>query len=156
MSLLELLTLLAALGSGVVAGIFFAFSTFVMQALARLPQRCGIEAMQAINITVINPWFFSAFFGTAALCVAVSLFGFADSSGSRRLLLLGGSVLYLVGTIFVTLSLNVPLNNQLAVADPDSQEGHVLWQHYLSRWTLWNTVRTIAALLAAGLFVLAY
>jgi uncharacterized membrane protein len=47
--LLFVLTLFAALGCGLVAGVFFAFSTFVMKALARLPAEQGIAAMQAIN-----------------------------------------------------------------------------------------------------------
>jgi uncharacterized membrane protein len=65
--LLFALTLLSALGCGSVAGIFFAFSTFVMNARARLPAAQGIIAKQSINVAVINPLFGAAFFGTAAL-----------------------------------------------------------------------------------------
>ena len=56
------LILLATVGSAVSGGIFFAFSTFVMQALAKQPTSQGIATMQSINITVINPWFMAAFF----------------------------------------------------------------------------------------------
>ena len=59
-----------AIGAALVAGIFYAFSTFVMQALGRLAPREGITAMQSINVVVINPLFFLAFFGTGLLCVA--------------------------------------------------------------------------------------
>ncbi len=69
--LLFTLTLITALGCGLVAGILFAFSTSVMQALARLPAAQGIAAMQSINVVVINPWFMGAFLGTAAACVLV-------------------------------------------------------------------------------------
>ena len=72
--LLFTLTLITALGSGLVAGVFYAFSTFVMKGLARLPSAQGIDAMQSINITVINPRFMGAFFGTAAACVLVIVF----------------------------------------------------------------------------------
>ena len=67
--LLSVLTLVAALGCGLIAGVFFAFSTFVMRALARLSPSEGIAAMQSINITVLNPWFLGAFLGTAAACL---------------------------------------------------------------------------------------
>ena len=67
------LTLVAALGSGLVAGAFFAFSTFVMGALARLPAPQGIAAMQSINIVVINPWFMTAMFGTGLAAVALAV-----------------------------------------------------------------------------------
>ena len=60
-----LLILLATIGSAVSGGIFFAFSTFVMQALAKQPTSQGIATMQSINITVINPWFMAAFFASA-------------------------------------------------------------------------------------------
>lgn len=62
---IDTVAFLSALGAGLVAGIFFAFSGFVMKALACLPSGQGIRAMQLINVTVLNPWFFSAFFGTA-------------------------------------------------------------------------------------------
>jgi uncharacterized membrane protein len=48
-------TFTATIGCGIVAGVFFAFSTFVMPALARLQPDRGIVAMQSVNITAINP-----------------------------------------------------------------------------------------------------
>ncbi len=45
------MTLFSVLGRRLVAGIFFAFSTFVMKALARALSAQGIAAMQSINIT---------------------------------------------------------------------------------------------------------
>jgi hypothetical protein len=41
---IHVLTVAAAVGSGVMAGVFFAFSTFVMRALGRLPAPQGIAA----------------------------------------------------------------------------------------------------------------
>jgi len=69
MSALAFLTLGAALGSGLIAGVFFAFSTFVMPALARLAPAQGVAAMQAINVAVLNRWFLGVFVGTAAACL---------------------------------------------------------------------------------------
>ena len=59
------LTLLAALSCAMMAGVFFAFSTFVMKALARLPAQQGIGAMQAINVAAVTFAFMAALFGTA-------------------------------------------------------------------------------------------
>jgi uncharacterized membrane protein len=56
-----LLTFVAALGSRLVAGIFFAFSNFVMKALARVPPAQGVAAMQSIDVVVLNRWFFAGF-----------------------------------------------------------------------------------------------
>jgi uncharacterized membrane protein len=146
---------LCALGCGLVAGAFFAFSTFVMKALGRLPAPHGIAAMQSINIVVINSWFMTALFGTALLCVivfAAALRGWQDPAAPY---LLAGSALYLAGTVLVTMLFNVPRNNALAAVSPQTPEAATLWRDYLSSWTFWNHVRTIAALAACALLVAA-
>ena len=149
------LTLITALGCGLVAGILFAFSTSVMKALARLPAPQGIAAMQSINVAVFNPWFMGAFFGTAAACVLVVVFSLLSWSGPGAVYLLSGGLVYLIGTILVTMAFNVPRNNALAAADPDSAGGARLWAGYVTSWTAWNHVRTAAALAAAVLLTLA-
>ena len=153
--LMDILTFAAVLGSGLVAGIFFAFSTFVMRALGQLPQNQGAAAMKAINVTVLNPWFFLVFFGTAAVCLPVAFLALGSAAGMHRAYLLAGCALYLLGCLLVTVAFNVPLNNRLAAADPDSSAAEALWAQYLSRWTLWNHVRTAASLAAAALFAIA-
>ena len=152
---LFVLTFLSALGTGLIAGVFFAFSAFVMAALGRLPPDQGIAAMQSINVAVINPWFFAAFFGTAALCVVLAIATLFRWSEPGTLYLLAGSLLYLVGTILVTLRLNVPLNDALAAAQPEGAEDAGLWMRYLAEWTAWNHLRTAASLAAAAAYILA-
>lgn len=73
--LLFALTLLSALGCGLMAGVFFAFSAFVMRALASIQPTQGIPAMQSINRVVINPLFLGVFKGTAVVCLL--MVGFA-------------------------------------------------------------------------------
>ncbi|MBP5973313.1 DUF1772 domain-containing protein [Brasilonema sp. CT11] len=149
------LKLFSALGCGLIGGVFFAFSTFVMSALARLKPTQGIAAMQSINITVINPLFFTAFFGTAVACIFLAVFSLLKWHQPSASYLLVGSLLYLVGTLGVTILFNVPLNEALAIADPNSTEGARLWSGYLVNWTIWNHIRTVAALAAAALFTIA-
>ena len=149
------LTLAASLGAGLVAGIFFAFSAFIMTALGRLPPESGISAMQSINVAVLNPVFFFVFFGTAVAALILAIAAFAGWSPSRSTCLLVGALLYLAGTIFVTMAFNVPLNNRLATTSAKSTEGASVWKTYLSAWTAWNHVRTIAALAACASFILA-
>ena len=152
---LSAVTLFAALGCGLMAGFFFAFSYTVMGALARLPAAQGIAAMQLVNIVIINPWFGVAFFGTALVCAGLvisSLFRW-NAPGSAYLLV--GGLLYLVGTILVTVAFNVPRNNALAALDPDGAEAASYWANYVSSWTAWNHVRTATSLAAAGSLTLA-
>lgn len=149
------LKLFTTLGCGLVAGVFFAFSTFVMSALARLQPREGMAAMQSINVTAINPLFMAALFGTAATCCFLAISSLLKWHQPGAVYWLIGSLLYLIGTVLVTIAFNVPLNNALAIAKPDSTEGLNLWASYLTTWTLWNHVRTIAALAASALFTIA-
>jgi uncharacterized membrane protein len=151
---LAALSFAAALGCGLIAGTFFAFSVFVMRALAVISVPAGIAAMQAINIVVINPIFLGAFLGTAVLCVIVLLLAFAGSGSVESAYVWTASLAYLLGTFGVTMIFNVPLNNRLAKADPASAEGEILWRSYVALWTRWNHVRTIAALLAMAAFIL--
>ena len=149
------LKLFAALGCGLIAGVFFAFSTFVMKALAQQPPAHGIAAMQAINITVINPWFMTVFLGTTVICFILAIAALLKGRSPGANYFLVASLLYLIGSFGVTIVFNVPLNNALAIAQPESSEGANLWASYLTNWTFWNHVRTIASLAAAALFTAA-
>lgn len=152
---LYVLKLMAALGCGLIAGVFFAFSTFVMKALAQQPPAQGIVVMQSINITVINPWFMTVFLGTSVVCLILTVSSTFRWQQPGAVYLLVSALLYLVGCFGVTMVFNVPLNNALAVVNPNSPEGANLWTSYLTNWTFWNRVRTIAAFIAAALFTLA-
>jgi uncharacterized membrane protein len=153
--LLTSATFLAALGSGLMAGLFFVFSTFMMTALARLGAPQGIAAMQSVNVTILNPLFLTVFMGTAALCLITSVAAIRNWSAEGSSWLLAGSLLYLVGIILVTMIFNVPLNDAIAAADPASGEGAATWARYLDVWVKWNHVRTIAGLGALASFIMA-
>lgn len=143
------LEIAAALGSALVGGIFYAFSTFVMRALARLPAEQGVTAMQAINAAELNPLFFLAFFGTAAICAGIAVWLLLAWPVPGAAWALAGCALYLLGTIGVTMRFNVPLNLAL------DAEGAGLWPRYRRVWTLWNHLRTAAALAASVLLIVA-
>jgi uncharacterized membrane protein len=149
------LTFLAAIGCGLIGGIFFAFSNFVMKALARIPDEHGIRAMQAINVTVLNPLFLTIFLGTAVICALLGIISLVRWQGSGARCLLAGAILYVLGNFVVTLARNVPRNDALArenAADPNVVDA---WHKYVIEWTKWNHVRTVTALGAAALFTVA-
>jgi uncharacterized membrane protein len=150
---LLILTVPTALGAGLVAGAFFAFSTFVMAALGRVPAPEGIRAMQQINITVINPWFMTALFGTGVACLAVIVFALADWDASYGPYLIAAGAVYVVGCVGVTMAFNVPRNNVLAGLEPAAAQAAETWRRYLVEWTAWNSVRAVASLAALGLLV---
>jgi uncharacterized membrane protein len=143
---LLVLTFVTALGAAVAGGVFFAFSNFVMRALGRIPAAEGIRAMQEINVTVINAWFMTALFGTGVACLAVIVVTLAEWESSYGPYLVAAGAVYVVGTVVVTMALNVPRNEALARVEPGGGEGDAVWGRYLVEWTRWNSVRTFASL----------
>lgn len=153
-SWLLVLTVVAALGCGLVGGVFFAFSTFVMRGLARLPAGAGVSAMQSINVNAVRPAFMTALFGTAVVCLAVAAGALVDR-GEDSVLLVTASGLYLLGNVAVTGAANVPLNDALAATDPQDPGAARGWEAYVRSWSRWNHVRTLTAVLASALFLVA-
>jgi uncharacterized membrane protein len=149
------LTVFAALGSGSAGGVFFAFSSFVMKALARLPPSQGIAAMQSINICVINPSFAFQLFGTAAVCFLLAGWALLHRRIPGAGYLLAGSALYLGVAMLVTFVFNIPLNDALDPLNPNSAEAAHLWSALVPNWTAWNHVRAAGALAAAIAFAIA-
>lgn len=149
------LTLIAAVGTGAMGGVFFAFSSFVMAGLGRLPTPQAVSAMQSINITAVRPPFMLALFGTAGVCLVLTVRGATGWGDRRALLLMAGGALYLVGAIVLTAGYHVPLNDKLAKLDPNSAAAVGQWKDYLHHWTLLNHVRTAASLGAAASFIAA-
>ncbi|GAB3263809.1 anthrone oxygenase family protein [Kineosporia babensis] len=151
----ELVVVLTAAGCGLLAGVLFAFSGFVMAGLNRLPPGQAVAAMQGINVTAVRPPLMLAMLATAAGTIAVTVIALRSTDGSTRALLLAGAVLYLLGGIGITGAFNVPMNNALDTVSPTSADVAQHWQHYLTRWTAWNHVRTAACLAASVCLTLA-
>ena len=128
--LLTASTVVAALGSGLIAGVFFAFAAFVLAALSRLPAPAGITAMQTMIAAIKSPLFLVVFFGTAALAGLLGIAATLKWSEPGALYLLIGSLLYLNGPFGVTLLKNLPLNNHLAAVTPGSIESAIVWKEF--------------------------
>ncbi|MET7363072.1 anthrone oxygenase family protein [Streptomyces sp. NPDC005562] len=148
------LTVLGALACGLAAGVFVAFSTFVMKGLAALPPAQGIAAMNRINVAAVTPAFMAVFLGATGLCAVLAVVTFVlwPDEGTVELLL--GSALYLFGAFGVTVVANIPRNDALAKVDAQSAEGAAYWRSYVREWTAWNHVRGAAALAATACFIL--
>lgn len=138
-----------ALGCGLMAGLYYAFSAFIMTSLSRIAPEAGIATMTSINDVILKTSFMPLFMGTSLGSLVIGILAVARWQGSDSLVILLGALVYVVGMFGVTAAFNVPLNNAL-VAD-----GAGTWARYLTDWTLWNHVRTVASLAASALFIYA-
>jgi uncharacterized membrane protein len=132
-----------------IAGIFFAFSDFVMKSLNRMEEASAIEAMQSINLWVYRSFFMIGLY----TMVPVSLLGigfWAVADGSA-LFAIGGAF-YLVGVILVSGLGNIPLNHKLAVMNADAHESKLFWIDYVQKWSAFNHLRVLGSAVAALCF----
>ena len=144
---------LAAIGTGIVGGIFYGFSSFVMTALARVPVASGVEVMIAMIRTDVTPSFMIVFIGSGLLCLVAGAGSLYSWNRPGANLVLAASLIYLAGSIGVTMLFNEPLNQELARSGPALVDE--LWGRYLAQWTWWNHVRTAASIASTVLFILA-
>ncbi len=142
----------AALGTGTMAGVYFTFSSFVMQSLDRLPNGQGISAMQSINLKILSSPFMPLFFGTSLLSLALGVWAVSRWGQPGAASVLVGAVVYLLGMFVCTAAGNVPLNEMLDGVAPEQVDAAQHWGRYLTQWTRLNHLRTVASAVAAGLF----
>ncbi len=153
--LIFVLKLFAALSCGLMAGVFFAFSTFVMKGLSRLPANEGIAAMQFINASVIHSLFGAAFIVTPVICVLTMILALWRWNNSGSIYLFVGGVIYLVGSLLVTIVFNIPQNDVLALAVPNDANSANIWSNFLDSWMFWNHIRAASSLAATAAFTIA-
>jgi uncharacterized membrane protein len=151
---LPLIVAIAITGSGVVTGLLFAFSNFVMRALQDLPAEHGMFAMQRINQTIINPIFLIFFMGTPVLCLIIGVLSALEIGASGHAYFLAGAVVYLLGPFGITMLFNVPLNNKLA--EKALSESAEAWPLYRKKWQRWNHIRTYMGILSVLLLALGF
>ena len=149
---LPLIVVIAITGSGVVTGLLFAFSNFVMRALQDLPTEHGMFAMQRINEAIMNPIFLIFFMGTPVLCLIIAVVSALELGAPGHVYFFSGAVIYLLGPFGVTMLFNVPLNNTLAETPLD--ESAEAWPLYRNRWQRWNHIRTYMGILSVFLLAL--
>ncbi len=142
-----------ALSSGVMAGVYFAFSAFIMRAFDSLDPHSAVDAMNAVNRIILRSHFMPLFFGSTLLGTLMMAFAISHWGEPRSALAASCGLLYTLGMFGVTATRNVPLNNTLAQVQRESTHATHAWRQYRRQWTRWNTLRAIACLAAMGLSI---
>ncbi|MDH3693123.1 MAG: DUF1772 domain-containing protein [Gammaproteobacteria bacterium] len=125
----------AALSSGIMAGIYFAFSVFIIQVFGKIDTAHSIAVMNAINKTNLRSAFMPLFFGSSIVAALLIIVAFARSGEIGAGLILMAGTIYFVGMFVCTIVFNVPRNNTLATVDPSSMNAQDTWTDYLNTWT---------------------
>ena len=159
METFQTVLILATLFCSLVAGFVFAFACVAMPGIGDLSDREFIHAFQVMDRVIQNnqPVFLVVWVGSAVAILASVLLGLWQLSGLDRLLLIVAGVVYLVGVQLPTITINVPLNNQLQTVDIEAMDETALAlarESFEPRWNRWNTIRTVFAILASVLLII--
>ncbi len=146
--------ILLILLTGIMAGIYFAFSVFIMKSLGGLPPLQAARAMNKINDVIINTLFLPVFFGSTLWYAGLLLWSFADWQQGVSGLVTAAALVYILGMFGVTAFGNVPLNNRLKASARDDATLVHYWNQYLLQWTQLNHLRTLSCIVACALLTL--
>lgn len=149
-----MLTLLIVL-TGLMAGIYFAFSTFVVKALKQLPALQAALAMNKINDVIVNTIFLPVFFLSTLWFAGLIVWTAADWQGKQSLLFIAAATVYIIGMFFVTAFGNVPLNNKLKACEVSDEQLAQYWPVYLTNWTSLNHIRSMSCIFSCALLSIA-
>jgi uncharacterized membrane protein len=140
--------LLAALASGLQAGLYYAFSIAVLPGLLRGDPRTYVATMQQVNVAIVNPWFLLTFLGAPLLGVLAVVAGLPRGGGPLALAALGAAAA--VATFVITVRFNIPLNDALAAAgDPASlADPAAVRDAFHPAWASWNAARAVTSTVA--------
>lgn len=142
---------LGTISIGIMGGVYFTFSAFVMRSLDKLPAGNAIAAMNSINRVILGSAFMPLFFGSSLLAIALVVLGPMLFDGVAGYLVAAAGLVYFTGMLVVTIAGNVPLNERLAGFDAETGDAAVSWRDYLRHWSRWNDVRTVSSVLALAM-----
>ena len=139
-----------AVGSGVMGGVLFAFSSFVMPALHRIPARDAVLAMQSMNERAPQGLGLPLV-GTAAASVALAVHAVVTREDGW-VLQLAGAGLYLAA-FGITVAYHIPRNNALDAVDANGPDAARAWADYYGGWVRMNHVRAAAAVAGSAAYI---
>jgi uncharacterized membrane protein len=142
--------LLALLASGLMAGLFYAYSVSVIWGLDRADPRAAIDSFNGINVAILNPLFLLVFMGVPLLGGLAAILFWQSGQSAAMWMFAASAIVYAVGTLGVTMGINVPQNVALANGGvpQDIAAARHIWDAFTAGWLPWNHVRAIAATLS--------
>ncbi len=147
------MSILLIVMTGLMAGIYFAFSVFIMKSLAELPVIQAAKAMNKINNVIVNTLFLPVFFGSTLWCAGLIVWSIADWQTGSSLLVVVAALVYIFGMFIVTAFGNVPMNNKLQGCESNEALLVAYWSKYQHSWTQLNHIRTISCIASCAILV---
>lgn len=154
----NLVLILTATVTALIAGLFFAWSCSVTTGLAKISDTMYIAAMQSMNRAILNPVFLTCFIGNVLLLPLSAGLFYSTPLTTRFILLAAAAGVYLAGVFAVTIFGNVPLNESLdAFVLTTASPADIAAQRiaFEKPWNTLNMIRTVASTLSVVLVIMA-
>ena len=155
MTSINIILLITATTTALIAGLFYTYTCSVNPGLTRLPDSGYLAAMQSINKAILNPLFFASFLGTLLLLPLSTYLHYRQPGFS---ILLIATLVYVIGVIGVTAFGNIPLNDALAGFNLKSASIEEIARQrtkFEKPWNKLNTIRTVVSLISLILVLIA-
>jgi uncharacterized membrane protein len=158
MTLFQTVLMLSTFLCSLVAGFLFAFAVVVMPGLRSLDDGNFIRAFQVVDrvIQKNQPLFVFVWVGSVLALVTAAVLGVWQLTGADRLLVIAAALVYVLGVQVPTVTVNIPLNNELQKLDPDTINETMRRRardNFEPRWNRWNAIRSAWASLASILLM---
>lgn len=147
---LRVLALMAAtMTTGLVAGVYGIYANAFMPGLGKTDDKTFVAAFTAVDRAIVNPLFLGLGFVGALLFTLLA--GLVSLKEKALPWIAVAFVLYLISMI-VTIAVNVPLNDAMkAAGDPATIDVAAVRAAFdEAKWTTYNLVRTVLALVSFG------
>ena len=159
MTTFQIALCLAAFLCSLVAGFLFAFAFVVMPGIGNLKDGDFLRAFQVIDRIIQNNQllFMMVWVGSVVSLAASAVLGFRQLDGIGLLLMISAGAVYIIGVQLPTITINVPLNNNLQslnVDDLSNSEQEEARKEFEPRWNRWNLIRTALSSLTSALLII--
>ena len=149
METVSTISLYAALvTTGLMAGVYLAFSIAVLPGIARTDDDTFVASMRGMNAAILNPVFALVFGGPLVFGIVAIVAQLPDGDDISSI---AAALSLYVATLVITGAVNVPLNNRLDSTEP-AGEARALFE---KTWVRWNVVRSLLCTLSFAEFAVA-
>jgi uncharacterized membrane protein len=156
-NMINLILIITATLTALIAGLFYAYSCSVNPGLGKLSDKEYINAMNSINVAILNPVFFTSFMGTLILLSLSAYLNYTPGFNTRFILLFIAALVYAIGVFGVTMFGNVPLNDALANFNATTASTKEMADHRMmfeGPWNFLHNIRTIANIISLILVII--
>jgi len=159
MTLLSVVLALAAFLCSLVAGLLFTFAIVVMPGVGKLDDNGFIRSFQVIDRVLQNnqPVFLFVWVGSVVGMMAAAVLVFLKLGGTDRVIMLAAALVYLLGVQLPTVTINIPMNNELQSLDLSTMDETTIGRarrKFEPRWNRWNAIRAACSSCASILLLL--